>query len=86
MTFFEGLGSVYQKTERLISLSKNYLDEFKLGEDVSDNLLRAAYLSKADLVTKMVIEFTELQGTMGRIYATNSGENRPSCKCNRRSL
>lgn len=75
LTFFEGLGSVYQKTERLISLSKNYLDEFKLGEDVSDNLLRAAYLSKADLVTKMVIEFTELQGTMGRIYATNSGEN-----------
>ncbi len=64
LTFFEGLGSVYQKTERLISLSKNYLDEFKLGEDVSDNLLRAAYLSKADLVTKMVIEFTELQGSL----------------------
>ncbi|WP_311370597.1 glycine--tRNA ligase subunit beta [Anaerococcus hydrogenalis] len=75
LTFFEGLGSMKQKTERLISLSKNYLEEFKLGEDVSDNLLRAAYLSKADLVTKMVIEFTELQGTMGRIYATNSGEN-----------
>ena len=75
LTFFEGLGSMKQKTERLISLSKNYLDEFKLGEDVSDNLLRAAYLSKADLVTKMVVEFTELQGTMGRIYATNSGEN-----------
>ncbi|NVF11733.1 glycine--tRNA ligase subunit beta [Anaerococcus sp. AGMB00486] len=76
LTFFEGLGSMHQKTERLISLSKNYLDEFKLGDDVLDNLTRAAYLSKADLVTKMVIEFTELQGTMGRIYAINSGENK----------
>ncbi len=75
LTFFEGLGSVYQKTQRLVALSKNYLEEFKLGEDVSDNLLRAAYLSKADLVTKMVIEFTELQGTMGRIYAIDSEEN-----------
>lgn len=76
LTFFEGLGSMYTKTERLISLSQNYLDEFKLGEDVCDNLTRAAKLSKADLVTKMVIEFTELQGTMGRIYALNSGENK----------
>lgn len=76
LTFFEGLGSMYQKTQRLIDLSKNYLDEFKLGDDVCDNLTRAAYLSKADLVTKMVIEFTELQGTMGRIYAINSGENK----------
>lgn len=74
LTFFEGLGSVYQKTQRLISLSKNYLEEFNLGNDVCDNLTRAAYLSKADLVTKMVIEFTELQGIMGRIYALNSGE------------
>lgn len=75
LTFFEGLGDMSKKTERLVSLSQSYLKEFKLGDDVEDSLVRAARLSKSDLVTKMVVEFTELQGTMGRIYAKNSGEN-----------
>ena len=75
LTFFEGLGSMYQKTQRLVDLSERYQQELKLGEDIKEDLKRAAYLSKADLVTKMVIEFTELQGTMGKIYALNSGEN-----------
>ena len=75
LTFFEGLGSMYQKTQRLVDLSERYQQELKLGEDIKEDLTRAAYLSKADLVTKMVIEFTELQGTMGKIYALNSGEN-----------
>ncbi|NMR96484.1 glycine--tRNA ligase subunit beta, partial [Vibrio parahaemolyticus] len=35
-----------------------------------------SYLSKADLVTKMVTEFTELQGKMGMEYAEKSGENK----------
>lgn len=75
LTFFEGLGSMYQKTQRLVDLSERYQQELNLGEDIKEDLTRAAYLSKADLVTKMVIEFTELQGTMGKIYALNSGEN-----------
>ena len=74
LTFFEGLGSMYQKTQRLVELSQKYQQELNLGEDIKDSLARAAYLSKADLVTKMVIEFTELQGTMGKIYAKNSKE------------
>lgn len=74
LTFFEGLGNMYQKTQRLVNLSGSYLKLFKLGEDVEPSLLKAAELSKADLVTKMVIEFTELEGTMGRIYAKNSGQ------------
>ncbi|MDD7305620.1 MAG: glycine--tRNA ligase subunit beta [Peptoniphilaceae bacterium] len=74
LTFFEGLGNMYQKSQRLVKLSSSYLKLFKLGEDVEQSLLRAAQLSKADLVTKMVIEFTELQGIMGRIYAKNSSE------------
>ena len=40
-----------------------------------ENARRAAHLSKADLTTRMVTEFTELEGTMGRIYAEASGEN-----------
>lgn len=75
LTFFEGLGSMYQKTQRLVDLSGKYQQDLNLGEDIKEDLKRAAYLSKADLVTKMVIEFTELQGTMGKIYALNSGEN-----------
>ena len=75
LTFFEGLGSMYQKTQRLVDLSAKYQQELNLGEDIKEDLKRAAYLSKADLVTKMVIEFTELQGTMGKIYAINSKEN-----------
>lgn len=75
LTFFEGLGSMYQKTQRLVDLSAKYQQELNLGEDIKEDLKRAAYLSKSDLVTKMVIEFTELQGTMGKIYALNSKEN-----------
>lgn len=75
LTFFEGLGSMYQKTQRLVDLSAKYQQELNLGEDIKEDLKRAAYLSKVDLVTKMVIEFTELQGTMGKIYALNSKEN-----------
>lgn len=75
LTFFEDLGSMYQKTQRLVDLSAKYQQELNLGEDIKEDLKRAAYLSKADLVTKMVIEFTELQGTMGKIYALNSKEN-----------
>lgn len=74
LTFFEGLGNMYQKTQRLADLTSKYQQQLNLGEDIKDDLERAAYLSKADLVTKMVIEFTELEGTIGRIYAKESGE------------
>lgn len=75
LVFFEGLGNMGQKTERLMELSVRYQKELNLGEDIAEDAKRAAYLAKADLVTKMVVEFTELQGTMGAIYALNSGEN-----------
>lgn len=74
LTFFEGLGSMYQKTQRLVELTSKFQEELNLGEDIKEDLERASYLSKADLVTKMVVEFTELEGTMGKIYAKNDGE------------
>ena len=74
LTFFEGLGTMYQKTQRLVDLCDKFISELNLGEDIKESLKRAAYLSKTDLVSKMVIEFTELQGTMGKIYAKNSKE------------
>lgn len=75
LVFFEGLGNMGQKTKRLVELAASYQKELSLGDDIAEDAKRAAYLSKADLVTRMVVEFTELQGTMGAIYALNSGEN-----------
>ena len=74
LTFFEGLGNMKLKTDRLTDLTERYRQALAIGEDMTHPIGRAAYLSKADLVTKMVVEFTELQGTMGRIYAEKSGE------------
>ena len=77
VVFQESLGSMYQKTERLVKLCEKI--SAMLGDKISDddkkNTLRAAELSKADLVTGMVTEFTELQGIMGREYAKLDGEN-----------
>ena len=75
LVFFEGLGNMGQKTKRLVDLVGRYQKELNLGDDIAEDAKRAAYLSKADLVTRMVVEITELQGTMGAIYALKSGEN-----------
>lgn len=71
VVFQEGLGSVYEKTERLVELVKKISSLIDVD---ATNAIRAAELSKADLVTGMVTEFTELQGVMGREYAKLDGE------------
>jgi glycyl-tRNA synthetase beta chain len=73
--FQEKLGTLYDKTIRIQKLAKKIGDYLEVGEETQKNIERAAYLSKADLVTKMVDEFTELQGKMGLEYAKHSGEN-----------
>ncbi|MBZ2175721.1 glycine--tRNA ligase subunit beta [Schnuerera sp. xch1] len=75
IVYQEGLGDIYDKTVRIQELSKKIGDYLEVGEETQKNIERAAYLSKADLVTKMVDEFTELQGKMGMEYAKQSGEN-----------
>ena len=76
VVFQQGLGSMYDKTERLMALTTAIVEEMAEG-DAADAVLagaqRAAELSKADLVTGMVTEFTELQGIMGREYARLDG-------------
>lgn len=76
VVFQESLGSMYQKTERLVKLSEKISDILceKVSPEERKNAIRAAELSKADLVTGMVTEFTELQGIMGREYAKLDGE------------
>ncbi len=75
ITFQEKLGSMYLKTKRVQKLAVKIGNYLEVGEETEKNIERAAYLSKADLITKMVSEFTELQGKMGMEYANNSGEN-----------
>jgi glycyl-tRNA synthetase beta chain len=70
---YEGLGSLYDKVDRMAGLIYR-----GLGTTVGahTNLaFRAARLSKSDLSTGMVGEFPELQGVMGRYYALNDGED-----------
>ena len=73
--FQEKLGTLYQKTKRLQKLASKIGNYLEVGEETVKNIDRAAHLSKADLVTKMVGEFTELQGKMGMEYAKQSNEN-----------
>lgn len=79
VVFQQGLGSMYEKTERLARLAASVVEDMTAGDDAAYETMaadarRAAELSKADLVTGMVTEFTELQGIMGREYALLDGE------------
>ncbi|MGE5454416.1 MAG: glycine--tRNA ligase subunit beta, partial [Methylocystaceae bacterium] len=73
VTYHERLGSVLDKVNRLEELAAFIAGQ--LGFAGEENVRRAAHLCKADLVTGMVFEFTELQGIMGRDYALKNGEN-----------
>lgn len=74
VTYQEKLGSVYDKVEQTRKLALLLCE--RLGRDSLAKLVeRAAWLSKADLVTRMVYEFPELQGVMGREYARHDGED-----------
>ncbi len=77
ITFQKGLGSMYEKALRLEKLAALVAGALKYDGPQQALTQRAAKLAKADLVTGMVFEFTELQGAMGRKYAALSGEPEP---------
>ncbi|MDY3915158.1 MAG: glycine--tRNA ligase subunit beta [Selenomonadaceae bacterium] len=74
VVFQQGLGTMYEKSERLVALADFICDLVDADEKTRKHAKRAAFLCKADLVTGMVTEFTELQGIMGREYARLDGE------------
>ena len=74
VVFQEGLGTVYDKSLRLEKLAGKIADAIDANDAEKKAAMRAALLSKADLVTGMVTEFTELQGVMGKEYARLDGE------------
>jgi glycyl-tRNA synthetase beta chain len=67
--FHKRLGSYREKAERLEKLAAWVAREALGAADAADSAATAGRLAKADLATDMVREFTELQGTMGGIYA-----------------
>jgi len=74
VSFFERLGTVSNKVERMIKLSEWLAKSLNLDEQGVARARRVAELSKADLTTKIVYEFPELQGIIGKEYALRGGE------------
>jgi glycyl-tRNA synthetase beta chain len=74
IVYQEGLGTLFDKTQRIKQLARFIAAQAAITVD-QDVLNRAGELAKADLVTGMVCEFTELQGIMGKAYALLQGEN-----------
>ncbi len=74
VVFQEKLGTISDKVNRVMSITKHIADLLKLDETTTKTAVRAAEISKFDLMTNMVNEFTELQGVIGEKYAIHFGE------------
>ena len=72
IVFHEKLGTQYERVERIAALARELAPIVGADPELAE---RAARLAKADLVTEMVGEFPELQGLMGRYYASLQGEH-----------
>ncbi len=73
MIFQEKLGTLHDKVQRIKELSAHIAKEISYPDVI--RVERAASISKADISSKVVYEFPELQGVMGRIYALKWGED-----------
>lgn len=71
VVYHNRLGTQLQRAERVQRLAGEYARSLGIDASLAE---RAARLAKADLLTGMVGEFPELQGTMGRYYALHDGE------------
>jgi glycyl-tRNA synthetase beta chain len=74
LLFHKKLGTYKEKAERIEALAE-WIAREALGADAATAKMagQAARLAKSDLATDMVREFTELQGTMGGVYAREEG-------------
>ncbi|PLY14227.1 MAG: glycine--tRNA ligase subunit beta [Sulfurimonas sp.] len=75
VVFMKGLGSVADKIERERKIANTLFEMYKPKDASKEILERAISLAKADLMSEMVYEFTELQGLMGYYYAKEAGES-----------
>lgn len=74
INYQENMGNMQDKAVRLQTLVKEIGADWGFTPEEAADADRAAYLSKSDLATGMVTEFTELQGEMGKEYALLDGE------------
>ena len=74
VAFFKGLGSVKDKIDREVRIANVLFSKYTPDANKED-LDKAIALAKADLMSEMVYEFTELQGLMGGYYAAAAGES-----------
>ena len=80
VSFLEGGGSLAEKSERVRELAGQLCDRVEADPDTRDAVLRAAQLCKADIVSGLVAEFSDLQGYAGSLYAARSGEPPAVCE------
>ncbi len=84
VVFQEDLGSVFDKTQRIVKIANFVCEQLcasgALSDEEASYVSQAAYLCKADLVTSAVIEFTSVQGVMGSYYALASGKDEQVAK------
>jgi glycyl-tRNA synthetase beta chain len=80
IVFHKKLGSYRDKAERIEKLARSIAERAFGTPEEGDSAAKAARLAKADLTSDMVFEFTELQGTMGGIYAREEGLPEPVWK------
>ena len=71
IVFQKQLGTVYDKTMRVVQLAGALAEQIESPVDLAE---RAALLSKTDLGTDMVLEFSDMQGIAGSYYALHDGE------------
>ncbi len=79
VTFVDGLGSLYERVNRIEWLTKLVTTKLKFDQEDIEKSLKVAHFSKHDLVSNMVGEFPELQGTIGSKYLLHEGEARDVC-------
>ena len=70
IVFYENLGTVYDKTQRLRKMAYFISDQLNINKE---KLETASSVSKSDLASDLVSEFPELQGEMGKYFALNQG-------------
>ena len=71
IVFQQKLGTLYDKTQRVVGLAGALADQIGAPVALAE---RAALLSKTDLTTEMVLEFSDMQGIAGSYYALHDGE------------
>ena len=79
INFIDGMGTMEDKTNRIIALTSALAKELNLNAKDTENAKQAAAYAYADLASSTVYEFTELQGYMGAVYAQKEGRNPDVC-------